>query len=524
MYVVDNATVRDLDEATIEAGTAGLELMERAGAGATDLLLRRPDAPGTGPDRSDGVVVVCGKGNNGGDGLVVARRLHLAGVDVVVALLDPGLEGDAGTNLERARERGVDLVELGDDPAARLRGLLAERPGGWIVDALLGTGLQPPLRAPVDALCRVMNASGRRILALDCPSGLDGDSGAVDDDTPEATLTVTFGLPKWGLFLRPGRGRCGRVEVVDIGFAPERVRARRDPDATALYVDREWAAAHWPRRSVDAHKYRVGSAVVVGGSTGMSGAVTLVCHGLLRAGAGLVEAVVPRGQHAAVDTCCVETLVHPAVQTDAGGLASSAREGILARLEKRDAVVLGPGAGADRETAELLLYLAETISLPMVIDADGLNAAERAGRPHRFGGPAVLTPHSGELARLIDHTAGEIESDRRRIVPEAARQLGAVLVHKGAPTFVAAPDGRLAVIGAGGPALATAGSGDVLSGVIAALLAAGLEPFEAACLGAWVHARAGDLAGEELGDAGVLAGDLPLRVARVGRELEGARG
>lgn len=516
MYVVDNATVRALDASTIAAGVSGITLMERAGGAAAAALRART--------RSDdgAVIVVCGKGNNAGDGLVVARHLHLAGLEVVVALLTPSLGGDALTNLTRAADCGVELVELGEEPATSLRALLRARRGRWLVDAVLGTGFRPPLAAPLDAVCQVIGEAGRLVLAVDCPSGLDGNTGEIDPRCPRAQLTVTFGLPKWGLVLSPGRSRCGRIEVAPIGFAAQAIEdAVAGRSDCSLYVDHEWAAARWPRRSIDAHKFRVGSLLVVGGSAGMSGAVVLACDAALRAGAGLVEAVVPRDQHAAIDAQCVETLVHAAPQTDGGGLAPASREGILQRAQRRDAVVVGPGAGADPDTAALLLDLISALDRPMVVDADALNAAGRAGRRHDFGAAAVLTPHSGELSRLLGRSSVEIEANRRWLVPEAASRLGGVLVHKGAPTFVADPDGRLAVIGSGGPGLATAGSGDVLSGVIAALLAAGLSAFDAACLGAWVHGRAGDLVAERLGTAGVCARDLPMAVALVGRELEG---
>lgn len=517
MYVVDNATVRALDAATIGSGVPGSELMERAGAGAAEALRARlRPADGT-------VVVVCGKGNNGGDGLVVARRLHLAGVPVVAALVDPELQGDALAQLHLARRTGVELVELGEDPGPALRALLERRSGRWLIDGVLGTGFRPPLLEPLGTICSVMAEAGRAILALDCPSGLDGNSGEIDPRCPRAQLTVTFGLPKWGLVVPPGRSRCGRIEVIDLGFDSAAIEAAVDGRSDhALWIDEAWCAARWPRRPIDAHKYRVGSLLVVGGSAGMSGAVVLACNAALRAGAGLVEAVVPQGQVQVVDVQCVETLVHAGPQTDRGGLAPAAREGILQRAARRDAVVVGPGAGDDPDTAELLLELMAALERPMVVDADALNAAGRAGRRHRFGCTAVLTPHTGELARLLGRSAVEIETHRRWLVPEAAARLQGVLVHKGAPTFVAAPDGRLAVIGAGGPGLATAGSGDVLSGVVAALLAAGLDAFEAACLGAWVHGRAGDLVAERLGTAGVCARDLPLAVAEVGRRLEGA--
>lgn len=514
MFVVDADTVRRLDARAVESGIAGSTLMERAGAGA-ETILREVLGPSPGT-----VLVVCGKGNNGGDGLVVARRLHLAQVPVVVFLLKAHLGGEAARALEKAREAGVEIHEAeASDPAGSLRALHLRRPGRWVVDALFGTGLRPPLRAPGDAVVAMLGEMGRRVFALDAPSGLDCSTGEADPRTPRAEFTVTFGLPKWGLFLAPGRAHAGRVEVVDLGL-PRRLVDEVVGEAAAPWIDLDWAVRHQRRRPIDVHKYRVGSLLVVGGSAGMSGAVALACDAAHRAGCGLVEAVVPRSQQTAIDTLCVETLVRAAAETDTGGLAPGLGAVLDERVVRRDAVVVGCGLGSDPETARMVVAWLARLGRPAVVDADALNAFSRARRPVRVPEGSVLTPHSGELARLLECETAEIEARRREILCEAAREFSAVLLHKGAPTFVASPDGRLAVIGSGGPALATAGSGDVLAGTIGAYLAAGIEAFEAACLGAYVHGRAADRLSLVVGDAGLIARDLPLAVARVGRELQ----
>lgn len=515
MHVVDTKTMRTMDERAIESGVESLELMERAGRGAAQALLARPDW------LEGCTLVVCGNGNNGGDGFVVARHLHEAGYEVRVLRRAGDLSDDARTNLERATRAGVAVHELSDPPAEDLRSQSGHHPGRLVVDAVLGTGLRPPIREPWDAVCRQMGRLGRDVVALDCPSGLDGDSGECDPNTPEARLTVTFGAPKWGMVLPQGRNRCGRWEVVDLDFPATVVEpVLEEAEETALWIDAAQAWRWLVPPAMDRHKYDAGAVMVVGASRGMSGAVTLACHGALRGGAGLVEAVVPEAQHDVVDAQCVETLVHAAPETSAGTLASRAREVLEERLDRHRAVILGPGAGRDDSTAAwMTAWIAEN-ELPLVVDADALNALAEADPRPPLREQTILTPHSGELGRLLGLSTDEIRADRRAVVRDAARELGAVLLHKGAPTFVAAPDGRLAVISSGGPGLATAGSGDVLAGLCGAFLAASHEAFVAACLAAFVHGAAGDRVEAMRGIRGTVASELPAAVALVLRDLE----
>jgi hydroxyethylthiazole kinase-like uncharacterized protein yjeF len=517
MFVVDSECMRRMDAATIAAGTPGLELMERAGSGAARALLkRRRWLLGT-------TLVVCGKGNNGGDGLVVARLLARRGhaVEVLLAGRAADMQGDAAANLQRAVTAGVTVHEMGPDPAAFLTRRAGERPGRLLVDALLGTGFAPPLREPLGELVGAMGALGRRVVALDCPSGLDTTTGEVDSRCLVADLTVTFGFPKWGFYRRDGRRHCGRIQRVDLEIPREIAeRLAGESQDAALYVDRTLARGWWRSRAIDAHKYSVGSILVVGGSAGMSGAVTLACLAAYRGGCGLVEAVVPGAQRIPIDTACIEALIHAVPETAQGGLAFESRDTILARAKRHRAVLLGPGGGGDLETARLFVDLMDTLEQPLVVDADALNALHRLQRTPAFTRPCVLTPHSGELARLLGSTSAEIAADRRAVVLRAAHDWNAVVLHKGAPTMVASPDGSLAVLGSGGPGLATAGTGDVLAGLLVTLLAAGYEVFEAACLAAYLHGRAGDLAERRRGEAGVLARDLLEALPKAVRNVE----
>lgn len=518
MQVVDNATVRRIDERCIAAGSTGIELMEQAGSGAAKIFLRHCGSePGT-------TVVVCGRGNNGGDGLVLARQLHLAGHGVVVLVVGGDPSPDCGANLERARALGVELVVAGEAPGASLEALLSQRRGRWIIDALLGSGFAPPLREPLAALVAAISGSGRRVFALDAPTGIDADTGDADPATAVAERTVVFGVPRRGMFRTPARRHCGRIELVDPGFDPAIVEeecARVSP--VVEWIDQTWAMSHWPRRPVDAHKYRAGSLLIVAGSDGMSGAAALAAGAAHRTGAGLVEVLVPVPVAPVVDTLSPESLVRGLASTERGSFAAGLRDGILDRASERSALVLGCGVGDDPDTAALMVELCAALPVPSVIDADALNAFSRTGDPPGFGANCVLTPHVAELGRLTGRKVAGIEADRYEAALDAARDLGAVVLLKGAPTIVAAPDGRQAIIGSGGPELATAGSGDVLAGAIGALLATGMSAWDAATTGAYVHGRAGERLLDDRGTCGVIAGDLPLELARVGRELEAAR-
>jgi len=517
MFVLSPELMRRIDAAAIEAGTPSLVLMERAGLGATRSILERADwLWGT-------TLVVCGKGNNGGDGFVVARLLQGEGHPVRVLCLAPAseLSSDARTNLDRAQARGVRVEIVAEEPVAALWRAHRELPGRLIIDAVLGTGFTPPLRKPLDALCGAIGELGRRVVALDGPTGLDGSTGHADENSPFADLTLCLGFPKWGNVLAPGRALCGRLERIDLELSRELVEAEiRGAEGVALYVDRVLASGWWRPRAIDAHKYDAGAVLAVGASDGMSGAIALACNAAYRTGAGLVEAVVPGSSQRTVDTLCVESLVHAGPETETGGLGPGALDLIVERLQRKRALLLGPGGGADLATAQLFVAAMERIETPMVVDADALNALHRLQARIDFRQRAVLTPHSGELKRLLAVDAAELASDRRGVLLKAARDWRAVFVHKGAPTFVAAPDGSLAVIGSGGPGLATAGSGDVLSGCIAALLAQGHAPFEAACLGAYLHGRAGDLLEKRRGVAGILARELCDEIAAAAAEVE----
>jgi NAD(P)H-hydrate epimerase len=491
----DAGEQRALDEWTIsERGIPGVELMERAGAGLADLVDELAPA--------GRVAVVCGKGNNGGDGLVAARVLRSRGRGVDVLLLgDPGeLRGDAAANLERLP---------GDRPvpfsAEALLGAAA------IIDAILGTGFSGEPREPAAGAIGTINlvgGGGAVVVACDVPSGVDASTGEIAGVAVAARATATFNAGKPGLWIAPGKAKAGEVRVIDIGIPPG---GPADPSVGLIsgrVLDRV------PRRGRESTKFATGSVLVCGGSRGLTGAPCLASDSAMRAGAGYVTACVPASLNPIFEARLLEVMTVPLPDAD-GSLEPSGVAEVVARAERADAFVLGPGLGRAPSALEFARTAAREMRLPMLLDADGLNA--HAGALESLAGreaPTVLTPHAGELARLLETDSASVGERRLDSVRRAASEAQAIVVLKGDDTLVAAPDGRVAVNRGGASALATAGTGDVLSGVIGAFLAKRMDPFEAACAGVLVHARAGQLTAREIGSEGVIASDVIAALPR----------
>lgn len=470
-----------------ERGIESLALMERAGHGlAAAVSARVPHGR---------VVVVVGKGNNGGDGLVVARLLREWGREVDVLMLAPGdeLSGDARTNFDRLPE-----------PAARPFDAAALRGAAAIVDAILGTGFSGEPRDPARSAIAAINdgAEDATVFACDVPSGVDASSGEIAGDAVRAHVTVTFHAAKPGLWINPGKTHSGEVAVIDIGI-PD------GPPATpSVGLISPAVLDAVPHRAHDSTKFAAGALLVCGGSTGLTGAPCMAAEAAMRAGAGYVTALVPASLNIVFEQRLLEVMSVPLPDKD-GTLTQPALEVALERVERADAFVLGPGLGRKPGTFKLARKLAAAITIPLLLDADALNAHEgRLEALAERSAATVLTPHAGELARLLETDSGHIGAHRLRCAREAAARAEAVVLLKGDDTIVAAPDGRAAVSRGGAPALATAGTGDVLSGVIGAYLSKGMDPFDAACAGAFVHARAGRLAARTIGTEGVIAGDV----------------
>jgi NAD(P)H-hydrate epimerase len=506
MRLVGSAEMREIDRAAIEVfGIPSLTLMDRAGRAVADAAVALA-APG------GRFVVVCGGGNNGGDGYVAARVLRAAGRDArVIALVPPErLSPDARAVREQADRAGVPIDE----------GVLAPLEAGVgdvVVDAIFGTGLGRAPEGPfAEAIARIDSArvAGARVLAVDVPSGLSADTGRPLGPCVRADRTVTFGFLKRGLVLHPGAALAGEVSVDDIGIPAE--AARRVPVGCELLVELE-ARMLVPPRAPDAHKGDAGRLLVVAGSPGKTGAAHLALTGALRGGAGLVTLA------ARAEVLPFALAGRPEAMSVAlagsGPLGRADLQHLLAAARDADALVIGPGIPRGPETGELLRAFLDRAAKPAVLDADALNAlADGPSLVRGSGAPLLLTPHPGEMARLCGTTIADVQADRVGIAAVAAREWNATVVLKGARTVVADPEGPPAIIPTGSPGLATGGTGDVLAGLCGALLAGGLPPPAAGRAGAWVHGRAGELAARRFGERGLVAGDLGEAIGQVWAE------
>lgn len=424
------------------------ELMERAGTAVAELVLRRFHGR---------VTVVCGKGNNGGDGKVCARILERAGREV----------------------RIVDGVgDLGEPDV--------------IVDALLGIGMREAPREDAARMIELMNASGRPVVAVDVPSGINASTGEVPGAAVRATATVTFGAAKVGLAVAPGRSHAGEVTTAPIGLRVQTHEHALVPASTLLEV---------PRKGATSTKYTAGSVLVVGGSRGLTGAAMLASLAAFRADAGYVTLAAPESSLPVLEARLLEAVKRPLHEDAAGRLLPRSADGILEAAEKASVVAIGPGLGRSDGTVELVRILLERLTVPVVLDADALWELE----PFSRAAPTVLTPHAGELARLLGTESKTVEAHRLESVRRAATRFGSIVLLKGADTLVAAPRGGVLVSLYGEPSLAAAGTGDVLTGVVAAFLAKGVEPQLAAALAAVAHGVASKIAPHQ---AGLIASDL----------------
>lgn len=491
--VLSPAEASALDRAAQDRGVTALSLMENAGRELADAAVRL-----AGGRYGRRAVVVCGRGNNGGDGLVAARYLASWGMGVAVLLLEPAADArePAAANLERLRPARV-RIRAWSDAAARRELARAD----VAVDAIFGTGFRGVPEGVFAGAIEALGGAGLPVVSVDVPSGVNGATGQVEGSAVRADLTVTFGAAKVGVVLHPGAAYSGVVEVADIGFPEDLVRSELS------LVEASDVAAWLPPRGPETHKRAAGYAVVVGGSRSMTGAVGLMAGGAYRAGAGLVAVAVPSSILPVAQGAIREAVFAPLPETDAGTV-SGGSDRLAEILDQADAVAIGPGMTTDERTAAWIRELVRSCEVPVVLDADGLNAfAGRAADLVDRKADLVLTPHAGEFARLANLSAREVEVDRVAHVRALAAQTRAVVLLKGSRTLVGSPDGSVRVNPTGGSYLATGGTGDVLTGMIAGLLARGLAPADAASAGAYVHGVAGSMAAEVAGE-GTTAGDV----------------
>lgn len=515
MKLAKAAEMRELDRRAIhDYGIPGVVLMENAGRAVVEAICRWQ-----GSVIGKRAVIVVGPGNNGGDGLVIARHLHQAGCLVVlVTVVRPELwQGDAAINWRIVNTLALPVIEVLSGETVSACDVEFSQ-ADFLVDAIFGTGLTRPVAGHVAEVVAMMNQAHRHIVAVDVPSGLHSDSGQPLGCCVRAELTVTFALAKPGQVVYPGIEYVGRLEIVDIGIPSEIVD---DLGLATECLDQSYAARCLPARQTSSHKGTYGHLLVLAGAQGKTGAAILVAQGALRSGAGLVSLAVPQLLNPVFEASLFEAMTIPMASDFFLGEKDFAA--IVSALKGKDALVIGPGIGIAPETVELIVRLYREVDLPMVVDADALTALGKA-LPRTTGMPTrVLTPHPGEMARLIGLTVEEIQADRIRVARDYALSKGVVLLLKGAATVIAGPDGRIAINSTGNPAMAAGGMGDVLAGVIGGLLAQGFTAWDAACLGAFVHGLAADRLALTRSCGGFLASEVAAELPAALHEIAGGK-
>ncbi len=498
MKVVTAQEMRDIDRITIEEiGIPSPVLMERAGLSVVKHIIKLF------PPRK--VVVLSGSGNNGGDGIVIARELFNHGFSVRVIILSEAerLSQDSRLQYEIALKMSLQITFQQTVREKDLQDAL-------IIDALLGTGLDRTVRENLARVIDLVNRKERRIFSVDIPSGISSDSGEIMGKAVRAEWTVTFGLPKRGHLLFPGREYAGRLFVEDIGF-PEKLI---ESDLLMVeQVESEQMSMLLPERPDYSHKGDYGHVLVIGGAEGKTGAALMAARSALQTGAGLVTIGVPDSMIDIFQGKVIEEMTLPLPDNGKGGFSGNSLKDISEFIRKKaDVVAVGPGMGFDKETCEIVSQLVRKSPIPVVIDADGINSLSLLTRTDLTSllsnslSPIIITPHTGEFARLlIDSDAdfrtecARIEGNRIETAQRFSQETGTCIVLKGVPTITASPDGRVYVNSTGNPGMATAGAGDVLTGVIASLIGQGSAPLHASILGVYLQGLSGDLAAEKLG-------------------------
>lgn len=502
MKLVTAQEMRDIDKKAMEEfAVSGLVLMEHASKAVADVIKNIADENGW-----EKVVVVCGKGNNGGDGFGAARWLAAYGMKVQVLLVnavEEDLHGDAASELAMFQKAGGRLQCVNDANDLQLAEVICLK-ADVLVDALLGTGFYGELDGMLRDMCRIINSSGKYVAAVDVPTGVDADNGTAAADAVQADCTITMGLVKTGLLLYPGKEHTGELFAAQIGF-PERLV---EECGSSKYLLTDAIVKNLlPLRKGNAHKGDAGRVVVAAGSQGYTGAAALSAHAAVKAGGGLVSLVTPLSCRDVLSIKLTEVMVHGLLERMPGILGGGAAADIVKRAAGADVLAIGPGLGTSESTLEVVREVLQKIEVPVVIDADALTALQgHLDILPQMQAPKVLTPHPGELARLLDMTPGQVDRERLTLAAKYARAWDAVLVIKGAPTVIGCPDGSVYVNTTGCNAMATGGSGDVLTGIIAALAGQEISLQEAALCGVYLHGLAGELASG--GCIGLAAGQI----------------
>lgn len=503
MRLVKSFEMREMDRLTIQnLGIPGAVLMENAARGATRIFMDHFE-----PSKDAHVVILCGGGNNGGDGYVMARYIKEAGVAVTVIVLSElkNISGDARINLDVIQRMDMEILEI-PDAKKWVKGRRVMRDCDVIIDGILGTGLNSPVRGFYRKVIEEVNLLDKPVMSIDIPSGLNADTGQIMGAAIVADLTVTFGFPKIGQLVFPGAKVVGRLTRIDIGI-PESI-GRQVPESARMPEPDDFRLL-FSAEGQDIHKGTRGHLLVLAGSTGKTGAATLTGLGALRAGAGLVTLGVPKTLNPILEGKLTEVMTVPLPETPEGSLSLKAETEINMHMEGKTALALGPGLATHPETTTLVRNIVKTCRVPMVIDADGLNAlSEDLGVLADCKGGVILTPHPGEMGRLTGMKISDIQDDRVGTARRFVEKYECYLVLKGARTLIAEPGGAIYVNPTGNPALSSGGSGDVLTGLLGGFLARRWPIKEAGIAAAYLHGLAADYLSEDMGQTGVLAGDL----------------
>ena len=508
MKVATAEQMQELDRKSIETyRIPGIVLMENAGKGATEIISN------TFPDiQNKKIAIVAGKGNNGGDGFVIARYLLNRGISVKVYLLaDPKvLRGDAETNFQIFQRMKGEVISVPSSKDYQKVKKELEK-FDLLIDAIFGTGLDAEVRGYYREVIDHLNTLQQPIVAIDIPSGLDANTGKPLGTAIRASLTITFGLPKVGHLLSPGLDYVGEVKLVDIGLPKKLVEEEKIQ--TFLLEEEEirgWLSI--PRRP-DTHKGDYGHLLVIAGSVGKTGAAAMACEAALRVGAGLVTLAIPKSLNAIMEVKLTEVMTEPLPETPKQTLSLRGFNSILRLCENKKAVIIGPGIGTFKETQSLILKLIKTLDLPIILDADGLTAL--ASQPKTFpikNRSLILTPHPGEMARLIRSTAKEVQEDRIGVSRSFSQSHHVHLVLKGHRSLVATPKGEVFINPTGNPGMASGGTGDVLTGMIGGLICQGFDILQSLQIAVYLHGLAGDDMAQELGEKSLIATDIIKKI------------
>ncbi len=503
MKVASSAEMKTLDQRAIEEyGIPGVVLMENAAIQLVRVLLENYKQFTHGK-----FFIFCGKGNNGGDGFAIARHLANQGRQVnIILLAEPEkIGGDAAVNLRIAQKMGLPFQTITtSEKLLSLRQAISGQ--DLVIDAIFGTGLSTAVRGFYKEAIDFINELPNQVVAVDIPSGLNADTGKVEGSCIRADLTISFGLPKMAHLLTPASTHVGCLEVVGISIPPKLVE---EAGIKVNWLEKKDVAGLLGSRPLDSHKGDYGHLLIMGGSEGKGGAPAMAALAGLRSGAGLVTLAVPEKVHQAIEMGLMEVMSEPLNKPEKRILVESSYENLEPLLAGKSALVIGPGIGAQPETGKFLQKVIASTAIPMIIDADGLNLLALDKKIlERKNAPIILTPHPGEMGRLMNIPTKEVQSNRLEVAMDLAQSTGCFIVLKGAGTIVASPQGDAFINTTGNPGMATAGTGDVLAGMVGGFLAQGLGPEEATNVGVFLHGLAGDLAAKEFGERSLIAGDM----------------